>query len=387
MIFTIVGIGYVGLSLATLLSSEFKTYAIDIDEKIINKVNKRESPLKDKLISEYFSEKKLDLYGTLNYTEAYMNSNYVIIATPTDFDEVTYKFDTSSIELVISNILEVNPKAHIIIKSTVPIGYTEQIRKRFNKSDIVFSPEFLREGNALYDNLYPSRIIIGSNENYAIKFAQILKDLTKNNAPILSMENTEAESVKLFSNTYLAMRVAFFNELDIYAESYNLNTKDIIMGMGLDPRIGDYYNNPSFGYGGYCLPKDTKQMQVNFDGLPNKIISAIVESNKTRKKFIAEQILKRHPKKVGVYKLAMKSNSDNFRSAAIFDIINYIKEKGIEVIIYEPTIEEETYNGLKVLNNFSSFIQESDVILANRMEIVLENVKSKVYTRDIFNEN
>ncbi len=387
MIYSVVGVGYVGLSLATLLSTKYKVYAVDIQQNRVEKINNRIPPINDEYITKFFNEKVLDLYATTNFVKAYKNSNYIIIATPTDYNEETHEFDTSSIELVIENVLEQNPEANIIIKSTVPIGYTESIKKRFKKDNIVFSPEFLREGRALYDNVFPSRIIIGSQEDYAVKFANTLSELSKNNAPVLAMNNTEAEAVKLFSNTYLAMRVSFFNELDTYAETTGLNAREVIEGVGLDPRIGPHYNNPSFGYGGYCLPKDTKQMRANFDGIPNDIISAIVDSNVTRKKFVANQIIKREPKVVGVYKLAMKKGSDNFRAAAIFDIIKHIEKASIEVIIYEPSIKKETYDGFRICNDFCKFSKEADVVIVNRMEAELEIIKDKVYTRDLFNEN
>lgn len=387
MIFTVVGLGYVGMSLATLLSTKYKVNAIDIHQERADKINNGIPPIKDEYIEKYFKEKDLNLKASLEYEEAYKESDYVIIATPTDYNEETNLFDTDSVELVIENIINVNPNVAIVIKSTVPIGYTEKIKERYKKSNIFFSPEFLREGRALYDNVYPSRIIVGTNEDYAVKFGEILKNLSLNDAQLLSMNNTEAEAVKLFSNTYLAMRVSYFNELDIFAEEKGLDSKQIIEGVGLDPRIGSHYNNPSFGYGGYCLPKDTKQMQANFAGIPNALITAIVSSNDIRKNHIASKVISKNPKTVGVYGLAMKTGSDNFRYAAIFDIIDLISDAGIEVIIYENLINDSEYKGMKVYSDLKSFANDSDIILNNRHNQELDQYKDKVYSRDIFNVN
>lgn len=387
MIFTVVGLGYVGMSLATLISTKYKVNAIDVVEDTVNKVNNRIAPIGDEYIERYFKEKDLNLNASLDFKEAYKESDYVVIATPTDYDEETHLFNTKSVESVIEDVISINPNVPIIIKSTIPIGYTEKIKKKYNKENIVFSPEFLREGKALSDNVYPSRIIVGSKEDYAVKFGEVLQDLAEKDAELLTMDNTEAEAVKLFSNTYLAMRVSYFNELDIFAEEKGLDAKEIIQGVGLDPRIGDHYNNPSFGYGGYCLPKDTKQMKANFNGIPNALISAIVESNDIRKEHVAQSVLSRNPKVVGVYGLAMKMGSDNFRYAAIFDIIDIIKENGVEVVIYEKSIDAKEYNGFRVNNDLKSFAEESDVILNNRHNEELDQYKDKVYSRDLFNIN
>lgn len=387
MIFTVVGLGYVGMSLATLLATKYKVNAIDVHQEITDKVNQGIPPIRDEYIEKFFKEKKLNLNASTDYIDAYKESDYVLIATPTDYDEDTNLFDTASVESVIENVIKVNPDVAIVIKSTIPIGYTEEIKKRYQKDNIFFSPEFLREGRALYDNLYPSRIIVGTKETYAIRFGKILKELSLNDAKLVSMDNTEAEAVKLFSNTYLAMRVSYFNELDIFAELNDLDAKQIIEGVGLDPRIGDHYNNPSFGYGGYCLPKDTKQMKANFDKIPNALISAIVDSNDIRKKHIADQIIKRNPKTVGVYGLAMKAGSDNFRYAAVFDIIDLLLAADIEVIIYEDLVSDDKFYGLEVDNNLESFAKRSDVIVNNRLSDDLKMYADKVYSRDLFNVN
>ena len=381
------GTGYVGLSLATLLSIKNEVYAYDINKEKIELINKRISPIKDEYIEKYFKEKELNLKATPEYKEAFKNAQFIIISTPTNYDENTNYFDTSSVEDIIKKVLEINKEATMIIKSTIPVGFTETIKQKYNTENIIFSPEFLREGKALYDNLYPSRIIIGEKTEKAEIFANLLKESTLNNPIIKYMNSSEAEAVKLFSNTYLALRIAFFNELDTYAEIKGLNTKDIIEGVCLDPRIGTHYNNPSFGYGGYCLPKDTKQLLVNYKEIPQNLIEAIVNSNKTRKEHIADMIIKRNKKTIGIYRLTMKKDSDNFRESAIQEVIERLRGKGLEVIIYEPTLNEDTYKGCKIINNLEEFNELSEIIAVNRKDEKVKKLTKTVYTRDIFNNN
>lgn len=387
----VAGTGYVGLSLAVLLSTKHNVTAVNRTQAKADKINRGESPIVDKEISDYLASKKLMLTATTDSKDAYKNAEYVIIATPTDYDTNKNYFDTSSVEDVINTVLKVNPNATMVIKSTVPVGYTEQIKTAFPAARIIFSPEFLREGKALYDNLYPSRIIVGVPNNdedlipAAEKFAVMLKGCAiKNDVRVCVMSSTEAEAVKLFANTYLALRVSYFNELDTYAEVHGLSTKNIITGVCLDPRIGDFYNNPSFGYGGYCLPKDTKQLLANYENVPENLIQAIVQSNSTRKAFIVQQILKDNPKKVGIYRLTMKANSDNFRQSAIQDVMRQIAEAGKKILIYEPIVAADSFCGYEVCNDFERFKSECDVILANRFNESLTDVKEKVYTRDIY---
>ena len=380
----VVGAGYVGFSLSVLLSEKNEIVIYDIDKEKINMINNNISPIDDEDIYYCLNNKKLNLKATCDYQVAFKNSKYIIICTPTNFDFKTNSFDTSSIEDTIIKIKKVNNTAVIIIKSTVPIGYTKKIREKYNMS-IVFSPEFLREGRSLYDNLYPSRIIVGEKSKRAEEFANLLKEsCLKEDVVIKYMNSTEAEAVKLFANTYLALRVAYFNELDTYAELKGLNTKDIIDGVCLDPRIGNHYNNPSFGFGGYCLPKDTKQLKANYKDVPENIISAIVESNRTRKDHIANMIIKRNPKVVGIYRLTMKSGSDNFRASAIQGVMKRIKGKGIEVIVYEPTLKEDNFFNSKVVNDLNEFKKLSDIIIVNRIDDNIKDVENKIYTRDIF---
>ena len=381
----VAGTGYVGLSIATLLSQKNEVMALDVIPEKVDMINNRKSPIRDEYIEKYFNEKKLDLKATLDYKEAFEGAKYIIISTPTNYDDVQNYFDTSSVEDVIKKVISMKIDTTMVIKSTIPVGYVDSIKKKYGISNIMFSPEFLREGKALYDNLYPSRIIIGEKSERAKEFARLLQDgALKQNIDIKFMNSTEAEAVKLFANTYLALRVAYFNELDTYAELKGLNTQDIIDGVCLDPRIGTHYNNPSFGYGGYCLPKDTKQLLANFSNVPQNLIRAIVRSNNTRKRHITEMIMQRNPECVGIYRLTMKKDSDNFRESAIQGIIKRLKEEGVEVIIYESTLKEKEFNGCKVENDFEKFSKCSDVIIANRYEASLDSVKEKVYTRDLF---
>ena len=384
----VAGTGYVGLSLATLLSQENEVYALDVIPEKVEMINERKSPIRDEYIEKFFAEKDLNLKCTLDYKEAFEGAEYVIISTPTNYDDEMNFFDTSSVEDIIEKVISMGNKSTMVVKSTIPVGFIKSMREKYNIDNNFFSPEFLREGKALYDNLYPSRIIVGDKTKEALKFAELLKNASlKEDVEVKVMDSTEAEAVKLFANTYLALRVSYFNELDTYAELNGLNTKDIIDGVCLDPRIGSHYNNPSFGYGGYCLPKDTKQLLANYKKVPQNLIEAIVKSNDTRKDHITKMILKKQPKVVGVYRLTMKTDSDNFRASAIQGIIDRLKSYNVEVVIYEPTLKADTFNDCRVIHEFSKFNDMVDVVLVNRMDDQIKELTKEIYTRDLFSRD
>ena len=384
----VAGTGYVGLSIACLLAQKNEVIALDVVKEKVDMINAGKSPIRDKEIENFLANKRLDLRATLDYKEAFQGAKFIIISTPTNYDDETKHFDTSSVEDIIEKVISMNIDTTMVIKSTIPVGYVESIKEKYGINNIMFSPEFLREGRALYDNLYPSRIIVGEKSERAVEFANLLRDgALKEDIPIKYMNSTEAEAVKLFANTYLALRVSYFNELDTYAETKGLNTKDIIDGICLDPRIGTHYNNPSFGYGGYCLPKDTKQLLANFNNVPQNLIRAIVSSNDTRKEHISEMIIERKPNVVGIYRLTMKAESDNFRFSAIQGVIQRLKAHNVQIIIYEPTLKDEDFSECKVINDFDEFTQKSDIIVANRYEEKLIKVKDKVYTRDLYSRD
>ena len=384
----VAGTGYVGLSIACLLAQKNEVIALDVIKEKVDMINAGKSPIRDKEIEDFLTNKKLDLKATLDYKEAFQGAKFIVISTPTNYDDETKHFDTSSVEDIIEKVISMNIDTTMVIKSTIPVGYVESIKKKYGIDNIMFSPEFLREGRALYDNLYPSRIIVGEKSERAIEFAKLLQQgALKENVETKYMNSTEAEAVKLFANTYLALRVSYFNELDTYAETKGLNTKDIIDGICLDPRIGTHYNNPSFGYGGYCLPKDTKQLLANFDNVPQNLIRAIVSSNDTRKEHIAKMIMQRKPNVVGIYRLTMKADSDNFRFSAIQGVIQKLKEHNVQIIIYEPTLKDKEFKDCEVINDFSQFAEKADIIVANRYEEQLFEVRNKVYTRDLYSRD